>query len=52
MQIRTTLSLSRCDMPEAVTAELRAILAEGGLCRSLGVEWILDNLDRRAEVRP
>ncbi len=51
MQIRSTLPPSRCETPEALKAEVREILAEGGLCRSLGVEWLLDNLDRRTEAR-
>ncbi len=31
--------------------EIWSILAEGGMSASYGVEWLLDNIDRRAEGR-
>ncbi|WP_425051965.1 hypothetical protein [Psychromarinibacter sp. S121] len=34
-----------------VAADILNILAEGGLAAGHGVEWLLDNLDRRSEVR-
>lgn len=51
MQIRTAYPAPASAGYPPVQSEIREILAEGGLCRSVGVEWLLDNLDRRAEAQ-
>ena len=39
------------DRQSLVAADILNILAESGLATNHSVEWLLDNLDRRSEVR-